>query len=239
MNVARLSAMRPVAFVVLVACGRINFDPLGSGLGDDVQLGDGGGDGGGNGDGVVATGCVDPGSGCGFDGTVACSCWGLSPITNNATVMETGSHLRITPAANIANAMGSCTLSSVPFNAGGATIELSQVVSGNQSLTGLQVGGGGNGLIFGVQGTQISAQDGSGTLDMIPYVATEMRWWRIRPSGTGAIFETSPDGLTWNLFASTTQTPLPAYGIRVFAGTLGGEAVPGFAQIESTNMCPP
>lgn len=236
--------------LVLSACGRLGFDPTTALSGDDALDDAGTGDGTGDGDGGVdaeidaaidapAGACVQPGSGCTFPGGLPCSCWG-TPSTVNAGMNEAGGSLKITPNANTVGAQGSCVRASTTFSAAGAIIEISQVVAGAQGLTAIQLGGGGDVHQLAVQGGQLIAQDATGTINMAAYNPVSMRWWRIRPVAVAnTLYETSADGVTFTPFVTSTKVGSSSYTVRIIGGTIGGVAAPGFAQIESINLCGP
>lgn len=62
-----------------------------------------------------------------------------------------------------------------------------------------------------------------------PYDPVGDRTWRIRDDATTAAFETSPDGITWNLRASQPIVgPLGQVRVQISAGTVaGGSSAPG------------
>jgi hypothetical protein len=234
--------------VALGACGRLGFEARVGG-GDDVPRDSGGTDGIGGTDGgvdaatdaalidAVVTLCFDPGNGCTFPGAVPCSCFGTSMIVS-AVMAEGGGALRITPNANTLGAQGSCIRNATPFGMGGAIIEISQVVTGAQGLTAIQLGGGSDVHQLAVQGGQLIAQDGTGTIATMAYNGAAMRWWRIRPTGATTLYEYSSSGVTWTPLVTSTLPGSATYDVRIIAGTLGAINAPGFAQIESVNLCP-
>lgn len=235
--------------VAVCACGRIGFDPFSGGV---DPTGDGGGtDGQGppDPDGSIdssvdastiisQTTCTPPGNACSFPGGLPCSCWG-TPMMVNAGLSESAGTLTVTPNADTIGAQGSCLRSATPFPAAGAIVEISSVVSGAQGLTAIQIGGSPDVYQLAVYNGNLIAEDGSGTLITTPYAAVPMRWWRIRPSGGGVIFETSPDGRTWTTLTTSARAPSTSYAVRLIGGTIGGQAAPGSAKFESVNDCPP
>jgi hypothetical protein len=229
--------------VALGGCGRFGFDPTGGSMGDDAARGDGaigGGDGGTDAmtDAPITTGCIAPGTGCAFPGGLPCSCFGTAGFVN-ASLSESGGNLRITPNANTVGAQGSCLRNDTPFGAGGAILEVSQVVAGAEGLTAMQVGGGSNVFEISVRNGTLIAEDGAGVVSMVQYNPTLMRWWRMRPLNSGVVYEHSPNGVTWAAWGMSTRAPSTAYPFRIIGGTLLGQAAPGFAQIESVNLCGP
>lgn len=233
--------MRWLIVLALAGCGRLSFDATGSGDGG-ANGGDGGSsDGGGSGTGDATVdgtsgACVQPAAFCAFEGVGPCSCWG-TPSVINAGMSETGGALSITPNANTIGAQGSCTRNNVAFGPEGIFIELSQVVSGAQGLTALQIGSSPDVFEIDIQNGTISTTDGSNN-GGTSYDPVAMRWLRVRPIATGTTFERSADGRTWTAFYTTGRAASAMYNVRIIGGTIGAEAAPGAARFEGINVCP-
>lgn len=228
----------------LVACGRIDFDPLtdhGGSNGDDGGLGV---DDSGTindtltADADLATSCVQPTTTCAFNGPGICSCWG-TPITSSATITESGGQLRIAPAANTIGATGACQRTNVPFTNVGIFAEVSQIVSTSQGVTQLDVVGSSETFTIQVTGTTVLWGDGTDNGNAT-YNAVAMRWWRIRPLATGTTFERSPDGKIWTALGTVAQVASTApHTVRISGTTALGVGAPGAAIFEGMNVCPP
>ncbi|MDQ3333767.1 MAG: hypothetical protein M4D80_01175 [Myxococcota bacterium] len=220
-----------VVLLLVCACGRIAFDPVGQ-----LALDDSGAEGMMPGDGSGMTGCIEPGAGTTFPGGPACSTWGGNVTMINASVSEASGTLSITPNPNTAGAQGTCLKNNAAFGAGGAIVEVSAILDGN-SLTGIQLGGGATALSMVAQNGTLLAQDASGTKGMVAYNAATTRFWRIRPQ-SGVVFEYG-DGTTWTQLGTSTQMPQATYNVTLIAGEITAVAMPGTARFESVNLCPP
>lgn len=230
--------MRALLVVWVLGCGRVGFDLTGTEEGNST--GDGGGtmttgDGGGSG-GSGPPVCVPQPNGCSFPGPGPCSCWG-TPNAINAGLSESNGSISFSPNPNTAGAQGSCTRTNVPFGPDGVIVEVSQVVAGAQGLTALSLGSSPDILEMSVQNGTLRMTDGSNNSSN-SYDPPFMRWWRIRPSGSGVTFETSPDAMNWYGSFTSGRTPSSAYTVRIIGGTIGAQAAPGSARFESVNLCP-
>ncbi len=232
-------AVRRFWVLGLVACGRIQFDPItddGGSIVDDGPIG--GDDTIVAGDADLATSCVQPATTCAFNGPGTCSCWG-TPIVSSATVTESGGQLRIAPAANTLGATGACQRMNVPLTDVGIFAEVSQIVSTSQGVTELDVAGTSETFSIQVTGTTLLWGDGTDGGNAT-YNAVAMRWWRIRPLATGTTFERSADGNTWTPLGTVPQLPPSgSYTVRISGTTALGVAAPGAAIFEGINVCPP
>jgi hypothetical protein len=187
-------------------------------------------------DGSTANGCVDPGGGSTFPGGLPCSNWQGTPVFTNAGLSESAGTLSITPNPNTAGAQGLCSKMNVPFGAGGAIVEVSEVLSG-ASITAIQLGGGATALSMVVQNGLLLAQDGTGTRGMVQYSPTTTRFWRIRPANP-IVFEYG-DGTIWKPLGTSAQPPQATYNTQLIAGEITAVPAPGTARFESVNLCPP
>src|SRR5262249_21721384 len=151
-----------------------------------------------------------------------CNPWG-TPITQNAGLSVSNSTLSVTPNVNTANAKGACTRSNVAFGPGGVFIEVSQVAA--SAATYISLSGTSSFQII-VSGNEVSAiESGSTMVPNFPFDLVAERWWRIRPNGAHAIFETSPDGRAWNTLYTGTSASVPA-NVTVEFGVQTQVAVP-------------
>lgn len=185
-------------------------------------------------DAPVSVGCVDPGNGTTFPNGQPCNNWG-SMFNSNAQVQNAGGRLTVTPAANMVT-FGGCVHAAVPFDAPGVFVELERVVDGASARTRLELAG--TGVTLGVEGGMLVARAADVVIASAPFSVVSMRWWRMRPAGAGVRYETSSDGMTWTLFASSA-TGAPAMApIRVVGETTAGEPAPGTARFAGVNLCP-
>jgi hypothetical protein len=78
------------------------------------------------------------------------------------------------------------------------------------------------------------------TVEVIPYVASEHRFWAISEDAGIVHYETSRDGITFTSFAST-PAPFDVSLVRltVFGGTSSSVAMPGSFEIESVGPATP
>jgi hypothetical protein len=226
--------MRLGLLFLLAACGRVGFAPPGAGAGDGpLTPADAAGV-----DGAPVTGCVTPSVSCAFPGGPPCTCWGVSSV-GNAVMSEAGGSLQLTPNADTASAFAQCVRTGVPFGAAGAFLEVSRIIAGASSLTGILVGSNTDRFAIFARDTELFVEDGAGRLATVSYDPVAMRWWRIRPLSGNVIFETAPDGKVWTQFATSTRPSSAAYDVMLYGATPLGTPTPGFAQIEGINVCPP
>ena len=74
----------------------------------------------------------------------------------------------------------------------------------------------------------------------VPYNAAAHAWWRLSQSGTQVLWETSRDGVSWNLLASVNQSlitwDMTDIAVRFHVETYaGGQPTPGQANFASLN----
>lgn len=196
-------------------------------------------------DGASGTGlaCVppDPSSATTFPSGAPCNGWGTVSMVS-ATVQQTGNGLIVTPSASTFGSEGYCQRASVPYGAAGALLHLGGVLAGPGSVTGFQIGMGSTALELIDDAGNLEAQDGGGTLVTTPYNPTLMSWFWIHPdaAGTGSVFETSPDGLTWTMAAASSQPPPTSVTVTIMAAVLASnDTAPGTAAFKSFDVCPP
>ena len=240
--------------VWLCGCGRLGFEPLGDGLGSDghaldAPTSDSGGGGGGGGSDASPPGsdaasaaCVppDPASATTFPAGSPCNGWGTEMVVS-ATVQQSGTGLLVSPNPSSFGAQGYCKRTGVLYGAAGTLLQIGSVIVGPGGVTGMQLGTGGTALELVDDAGMLTAQDASGTIAQAPYDAATMSWFWVHPnaSGTGSVFETSPDGLTWTTFTTTSQAPAASNAVIVIAATLtGSNPAPGTARFESFDLCP-
>lgn len=230
-----------VLLLLLCSCGRVAFDPVQGPPALDDSGAEGmnmPGDGTNNNEMSISANCTAPSdTGSTFPGGLPCANWQGNPSFTNAALSESGGQLSITPNANTVGAQGMCLKNAVPYGMGGAIVEVSAVLNGT-AITSIQLGLGATALSIVQQSGNLIAQDASGDRGMVAYNAAAMRYWRIRPSGNGSIFEYG-DGMTWTMMGTSAQAPQANYDIRVIAGEIEGIPNPGTARFESVNLCPP
>src|SRR5882724_1481000 len=162
---------------------------------------------------------VDP-----FTSTPPCGTWGSSSVSSGVTMKIANGMLTITtvPAGN--GAVGGCSSSgTTPFTRDGVFVHVPQVSSEMNVVAVLSLSSGtaetvgmtetGGTLSFATQ-TMRAAQ--------VPYTASAMQWWRIRPDNNGIVADFSPDGLTWTMLG-TAYIAAPA---DVHVGLIGGTQGP-------------
>ena len=220
-----------LASLCVCACGRIGFDVTtdgGSSSGDgnsgDGSTTDGGTD-----------GCIGALPATTFPGGLPCANWGGAATFTNAGLSESNGTLSITPNVNSAGAVGRCQHDGVTIGAGGAFTEVSGVLAGTSSTTRLEIDWGGVTYYLGASNGTMRAGNTSG----LTFTGGNIeRWWRFRPNSGQLLFESSPDGAAWRMFASVGGVPTGLAIVRVVAATPMAEAAPGVARFESVNVCP-
>lgn len=237
----------------VASCGRVGFEPFigtassnpdatsgdpDAGAGSNVETLDGSG---GMPDATSSSSCVapDPASATTFPSGAPCTGWGTLTMVA-ATVQQPGG-LQVSPNANTLGAQGYCKRGTVAYGSAGALLHMRAVLSGNGTVTGFQLGSGANVLELVDHGGMLEAQDASGTLATAPFQMASMNWFWVHPNATstGSVFETSPDGLTWTTFTTSSQSPPASFSVIVIAATLtGGNGAPGTAVFDSFDLCP-
>ena len=180
-----------------------------------------------------------------FDNGVPCDPWGTINSAAGGSVTEVGGAIVVQPAANMVGSRGGCYPNGlVPFGAGGAIAEISHVIGGSDAEFTL-LSSGSLHLAIGVANNQIVFQNDIGTVQYgqpILYLASAMRWWRIRPMGASTVVgEYSANGHDWNPLGEVT-TPVPATASFGFLAGLNNnrpaQAVPDKAVYERFVVCP-
>lgn len=182
-----------------------------------------------------APACFAPTEGYSFPGGSPCGTWG-TPIAFDATLLEENGTLSISPAANIAGAVGGCARTDVILGVGGVFVEISAPLPGT-GTTALEFSGRGavgmhvrNGILAATDLLAVPAQ--------ITYDPIAMRWWRIRIDGLLFDYEFSRDGKNWTLFANSITQAFDSGTIHLTAATESASATPGTALIETIDICP-
>lgn len=227
------------ALWIAIGCGRIGFDTPGGGTGDPDGGGSNGGDGGGSsssgsdGGSPVCTSVVPSTT---FPGGIPCANWAANQAVNNAGMSESNGTLTITPNANSPGSEGKCERNNVTIGSGGAFTEVSQVLAGSSSTTRLEIVWADDTFYVGASNNGMRAGNINGGVTLSGGLVE--RWWRMRPIADQIVFETSPDGVTWNGFGTVGGVPSGTATLRVIARTPNAEATPGVARFESVNACP-
>ena len=89
---------------------------------------------------------------------------------------------------------------------------------------------------------EITVRDGDihfGDAAVMPYSATDHRWWRFRADAAGAVaFDSAPDGATWLERGTVT----PAFSLRALAVHLGvrttSSSATSVARFDNVNLAP-
>jgi hypothetical protein len=219
------------AAIVVAACGRIDFELRGAPNDGRVPTTDGP-----SSDGYSGSGCLSPGIGDSFDDEITpCKAWG-QPVVDNAMLNVANGLLTITPNAS-AQSAGGCLRSSMPFTEAGVFIEIAQYPTiGDLQLAITDTSSGSSWIIESMNQDLIEfAMTGETTPETIPFDA-KILWWRLRPSGTGVVYETSADGESW-----TIQRTAPGAAPMTVGATiedLVDDVGPGIAIIDGIDICP-
>lgn len=220
-------------FLVLGACGRLGFDPIGGASGDAT---DGVRDVAANAD-TSAIGCVSPGDPDSFDTPGGgCDTWG-SGMVSNGTMTEAGSAVVIMLDTGGASSASCKEVATVPFT-NGVFAEISAVAQGAGALTGFGADDGASlgFLQFNEENGTLSFYKNGTSVGSVAYDPVAMRWWRLRPDATGTttFFETSPDGLDW-LQRGSTGTSFVTVQAFISASAPG---LATQARFEGVDVCP-
>ena len=180
-----------------------------------------------------------------FDNDLPCDPWGTVNTAAGASVTESNGSIVVQPAANMVGSRGGCYPSGMfPFGAGGVAAEISHPIMGTDSEFTL-LSSGSMHLAVGVANGQIVFQNDVGTVQYgsaIIYVASAMRWWRIRPMGASTVVgEYSANALDWNELGRVTMT-VPATASFGFLAGLNNnrpaQAAPDKAVYDRFVVCP-
>jgi hypothetical protein len=218
--------------IAVGACGRIGFDAIGDG---SVPNGDGRGGDSSMGSGFSGSGCLSPGIGDSFDEIMPCKAWG-EPVVDNSSLNVSNGQLTITPQANASSA-GGCLLGSMPFTDAGFFVQIGQFPSAGQLQ--LEIDDVSNDISWAIAENDLLVIELIKTGDSMPATIpfdTSLTWWRLRPTGTSVVYETSADGETW-----TVQRTAPGAAPTTVAATIEDivdDPVPGTAIIDGIDICP-
>jgi hypothetical protein len=151
-------------------------------------------------------------------------------------VQESGGMLRVVPTPTVTNARGGCRRIATPLTAAGVFVEISRVLDqGNTEFIAAA-----SGATFAMT---INASTIAFTQDMDAmtraYDPGAMRWLRMRPSAGKLVFETSHDGHTWTIQRTSTIAVPTMADVTIEAVTPSVVVMPGFAQFEGIDVCPP
>jgi hypothetical protein len=219
------------AAIVVAACGRIDFDLARAPNDGRIVTSDGVPP-----DGFSGSGCLSPGIGDSFDDEITpCKAWG-EPVVDNAMLNVGSGQLTITPNAN-AQSAGGCLLTSLPFGEAGLFVEIGQYPTiGDLQLAITDISSGNIWIIGSTNQALLDfVAPGDSTPMTIPFDAT-ITWWRLRPSGTSVVYETSANGEAW-----TTQRTAPGAAPMTVGATIEDvvdDPAPGTAIIDGIDICP-
>jgi hypothetical protein len=180
-----------------------------------------------------------------FDNGVPCDTWGMVNTAAGGSVTESNGSLVVQPAANMVGSRGGCYPNGLfPFGPEGAIAEVSHAMGGSDAEFTL-LSSGSLHLAVAVANNQIVFQNDVGTVQFgtaVVYVASSMRFWRIRPMGTGAVVgEYSANGRDWNELGQVTMA-VPATASFGFLAGLNNnrpaQAAPDKAVYERFVVCP-
>jgi len=223
--------MTRAILLVLAGCGRIGFgapattDGAGGddGAHDSVTTFDG-----------SAVGCIDPGDGDPFTSGTPCSKWGAM-VTEMTAVTESSGALLAIPTPTVTDAHGGCTRTATPLTDAGVFVEISRALDNGAT----ELSADGFALSIRSQREVALVQPGESSSPTVPYDPLAMRWLRLRPSGGKVVFEYSPNGRDWTDARTSTAAAPATADVTIGARTPMVEVMPGIAQIEGINVCPP
>ena len=226
------------AIVVLAGCGRIGFGDVGASADGNGGVHDALDDGSivPTGDGSTALGCISPGDGDPFNSSTPCGGWGTQIMTQSCALSESGGMLLVLPTPTVVNARGGCRRTGAALTAAGVFVEISRVL--DQGNTEFVAAAGGASFAMSISSNTIAfTQNGDAMTRAYDPVA--MRWLRMRPSGGKLVFETSRDAHTWTIQRTSTVAVPTMADVTIDAVTPAVVVMPGFAQFEGVDVCPP
>jgi hypothetical protein len=229
MDVVWRAAPRLVVMWSLTACGRLEFADHVPVTSPDAVA-------------VDAPTCV-AGAAPSMFGTQAdvCAPWGGSFQNAGAAVSGTAGAVTVSPSSVVSS--GGCTASAA-YQTLFLPVRVLDIQVLPSAYTAFQMFDfdGIHATLFKAEGGQLFAiaNDGSGEqiIGGAPYDAVQMRWWRLRPTASSIVMETSPDAASWTERAVHAYTPGSGANIVLVAGTNAPEAQSDSATFGDINVCP-
>ncbi len=179
-----------------------------------------------------------------FDDGVTGHQWEQTNDANGCTYTEMGGEFIVTPPLTVSDYCGYSTSSAYDLRSNAVRVEVKQTTN-TMADTGtyltvdakggkIEMAQEGDMLFMRYETPMTSADVGAELYDPMQH-----RWWRIREK-TGMIYwETSADGMTWNIRAQTmTPMPVDAVQVSLAAGTGSVVAMPGEAHFDNFNIGP-
>jgi len=179
-----------------------------------------------------------------FDSGTACAPWARA-VESMATVTLEGGELIVQPNSG-AIAAGMCqAFLSTALADDGVSLEVTRIPSAASGYTMLTVLAEDRTHVTaelitrdGMLGLQVP---GSPPVMSMPYDATRMRWWRLRPDpdGAGMLGEFSSDGTSWQSLAVVPGAIPAKVFVTIAAGTRMPDPDPGRATFGLVRFCTP
>jgi hypothetical protein len=218
--------MRPLAFAVLVLAGCEHvFDVSPIGDGSPISSGP----------------CKMLAISDDFGGPTPCGNWGTT--TGTGMVAETGGNLMLSGTRLLNDPTGCTAKTTIDFSGpifvavptvtqpGDTYVVLNAQVADRTVMSPLI------GYNYGYLGL-IDLNLGN-VNSSVPYVASKMLWWRLRPAPEGVWAEYSGDGHAWTALGLDPGTPPAQVTIAVAAGVNCPAYDPGTAVLQHLDVCPP
>jgi hypothetical protein len=174
-------------------------------------------------------------------GSTPCAPWATFDATR-ATVVQSSGKLRITPSQSTLTTHGGCIATALTgWGPEGLFVAVEDALEGSSSYTALTayVALGTASQIVVRNGMIEVWNPGIGVaLASVVYNPVAMKWWRLRPVGTGVTAEYSADALNWVFLATVLGTPPSQIRIDIGGGTNSQELAAGTAVFDNLNVCP-
>jgi len=161
--------------------------------------------------------------------------------SGNSDSESDGANLVITPHPNSGNDGGCIGNTQMSLSEMGLTVEVAQVVSAASGYTRFTLDDANRYPRMEVTENMLNLGVlSSPTFRSVPYVAADMRWWRLRLDRPRSkiIGEYSADATTWINFGELSNPP-SSFRVAIEAGVRVTEPTPGTAVIGAFHLCPP
>jgi hypothetical protein len=220
--------------LAIVGCGRVGFDSA------PVPPGGDGGPSSGDGDGSAAAGLPPIGGlSDNFDSPTLASFWSAYADAPSQYQLASG-QLQLTLASDVSGAyVGVVTNGTYDVREHAATLEAIQPTTANNCGCYFQLEGPSNNVGLVENSGVLQARIDNTTFVSMPYDPVQHRWWQLSEHAGTTTWSVSPDGVTWNVFATAATTSFEsAVDINLGGGTQALVGSPGSCVYDNFDLPP-
>jgi hypothetical protein len=123
-------------------------------------------------------------------------------------------------SATIQSSAG-CVRNGQPWSDGGVIVEIEFPVTAFGVYIALLTHTGPQASMLVVDGMLKFQPETGGVWGTVSFDADKMRWWRMRPTATAVIAETSEDGSNWSLLGTSPDPPAATIDVDITVGRTG------------------